>query len=79
KLEALAAAEQRLNAFKVIWIDSKLFQSLEAHRVEKERLEEAAARVAQLANELQPEDFSEDDMLAFENQEDVLMIDYPEE
>ncbi|MCI39612.1 hypothetical protein A2U01_0060844, partial [Trifolium medium] len=52
KLEAIVAAEQRLSAFKVCWIDSKLFQSLEAHRVEKERLEEAAARVAQLANEL---------------------------
>ncbi|PNX65651.1 hypothetical protein L195_g062706, partial [Trifolium pratense] len=30
KLEAIAAAEQRLTAFKVCWIDSKLFQSLEA-------------------------------------------------
>ncbi|CAJ2662111.1 unnamed protein product [Trifolium pratense] len=79
KLEALAAAEQRLNAFKVIWIDSKLFQSLEAQRSESERLEEAAARVAQLANELQPEDIPEDDVLAIQNQEDVLMIDYPEE
>ncbi|PNX67832.1 hypothetical protein L195_g063701, partial [Trifolium pratense] len=47
KLEAIAAAEQHLSAFKVCWIDSKLFRSLEAHRVEKERLEEAAARVAQ--------------------------------
>ncbi|PNX68337.1 hypothetical protein L195_g063934, partial [Trifolium pratense] len=46
KLEAITAAEQRLSAFKVCWIDSKLFRSLEAHRVEKERLEEAAARVA---------------------------------
>ncbi|PNX64962.1 hypothetical protein L195_g062366, partial [Trifolium pratense] len=44
-----------------------------------ERLEEAAARVAQLANELQPEDIPEDDVLAIQNQEDVLMIDYPEE
>ncbi|CAJ2661709.1 unnamed protein product [Trifolium pratense] len=79
KLEALAAAEQRLNAFKVIWIDSKLFQSLEAQRSESERLEEAAARVAQLANELQPEAISEDDVLASQNHEDVLMIDYPEE
>ncbi|MCH80445.1 hypothetical protein A2U01_0001213 [Trifolium medium] len=79
KLEALAAAEQRLNAFKVCWIDSKLFQSLEAQRTENERLEEAAARVEQLSHELQPEDIPEDDVLAVQNQEDVLMIDYQEE
>ncbi|PNX60147.1 hypothetical protein L195_g060041, partial [Trifolium pratense] len=41
---------------------------------ESERLEEAAARVAQLANEVQQED-----VLASQNQEDVLMIDYPED
>ncbi|CAJ2661797.1 unnamed protein product [Trifolium pratense] len=79
KLEALAAAEQHLSAFKVCWIDSKLFQNLEAHRVEKERLEEAAARVAQLANELHHEDATEEDVLNVLNQDDVLMIDYPEE
>ncbi|CAJ2666665.1 unnamed protein product [Trifolium pratense] len=79
KLEALVAAEQRLSAFKVCWIDSKLFQSLEAHRVEKERLEEAAARVAQLANELHQEDAPEEDVLDVLNQDDVLMIVYPEE
>ncbi|CAJ2667997.1 unnamed protein product [Trifolium pratense] len=79
KLEEIAAVEHRLNAFKssesgVIWIDSKLFQSLAAQRSESERLEEAAARVAQLANEVHQED-----VLASQNQEDVLMIDYPEE
>ncbi|CAJ2657512.1 unnamed protein product [Trifolium pratense] len=79
KLEEIAAVEHRLNAFKssesgVIWIDSKLFQSLEAQRSESERLEEAAARVAQLANEVHQED-----VLASQNQEDVLMIDYPED
>ncbi|CAJ2645069.1 unnamed protein product [Trifolium pratense] len=79
KLEAIAAAEQRLSAFKVCWIDSKLFQSLEAHRVEKERLEEAAARVAQLANELHQEDAPEEDVLDVLNQDDVLMIEYQEE
>ncbi|CAJ2640904.1 unnamed protein product [Trifolium pratense] len=79
KLEALVAAEQHLSAFKVCWVDSKLFQSLEAQRVEKERLEEAAARVAQLANEIQQEDALEEDVLDVLNQDDVLMIDYPEE
>ncbi|CAJ2633264.1 unnamed protein product [Trifolium pratense] len=79
KLVALAAAEQCLSAFKVCWVDSKLFQSLEAHRVEKERLEEAAARVAQLANELHHEDATEEDVLNVLNQDDVLMIEYPEE
>ncbi|CAJ2652132.1 unnamed protein product [Trifolium pratense] len=79
KLEEIAAVEHRLHAFKssesgVIWIDSQLFQSLEAQRSESERLEEAAARVAQLANEVHQED-----VLASQNQEDVLMIDYPEE
>ncbi|PNX59317.1 hypothetical protein L195_g059630, partial [Trifolium pratense] len=48
-------------------------------RSEADRLEEAAARVAQLANELQPEVIPEDDVRAIQNQEDVLMIDYPEE
>ncbi|MCI74872.1 hypothetical protein A2U01_0096136, partial [Trifolium medium] len=50
--------------------------------IENERLEEAAARVAELANELQNEDATAEDVLvvlASQNQEDVLMIDYPEE
>ncbi|PNY02011.1 envelope-like protein, partial [Trifolium pratense] len=36
KLEAITATAQRLSAFKVCWIDSKLFQSLENQRVENE-------------------------------------------
>ncbi|XP_045791745.1 uncharacterized protein LOC123886473 [Trifolium pratense] len=78
KLAAIAATARPMSAFKECWIDSKLFQSLEAHRVEKERLEEAAARVAQLANELHQEDAPEEDVLDVLNQDDVLMIDYPE-
>ncbi|CAJ2645570.1 unnamed protein product [Trifolium pratense] len=74
KFAAIAATARHMSVFKECWIDSKLFQSLEAHRVEKERLEEAAARVAQLANELHQED-----VLDVLNQDDVLMIDYPEE
>ncbi|PNX98634.1 hypothetical protein L195_g021885 [Trifolium pratense] len=79
KIEAITATAQRLSAFKVCWVDSKLFQSLEAQRVENERLEEAAARVAQIANKLNQEDAPVDDVLDVLNQDDVLMLDYQEE
>ncbi|CAJ2652018.1 unnamed protein product [Trifolium pratense] len=82
KLVAIAAAVRRMSEFKDCWVDSTLLQRLEDQRTENERLEEAAARVAELANELQNEDATEEDVLdvlASQNQEDVLMIDYPEE
>ncbi|CAJ2645229.1 unnamed protein product [Trifolium pratense] len=82
KLVAIAAAVRRMSEFKDCWVDSTLLQRLEDQRIETERLEEAAARVAELANELHHEDATEDDVLdvlASQDQEDVLMIDYPEE
>ncbi|MCH95460.1 hypothetical protein A2U01_0016436, partial [Trifolium medium] len=82
KLVAIAAAVRRMSEFKDCWVDSTLLQRLEDQRIETERLEEAAARVAELANELHNEDATEEDVLdvlASQNQEDVLMIDYPEE
>ncbi|CAJ2652376.1 unnamed protein product [Trifolium pratense] len=79
KLAAIAATARHMSVFKECWVDSKLFKSLEDQRIENERLEEAAARVAQLANELHQEDAPEEDVLDVLNQNDVLMIDYPEE
>ncbi|CAJ2673749.1 unnamed protein product [Trifolium pratense] len=79
KLAAIAGAMRRLSAFKDCWIDSTLLQRLEDQRIENERLEEAAARVAELANELHNEDTTGEDVLNVLNQDDVLMIDYPEE
>ncbi|CAJ2640633.1 unnamed protein product [Trifolium pratense] len=79
KLAAISAAVRRLSAFKDCWVDSTILQRLEDHRIENERLEEAAARVAELANELHNEDATEEDVLNVLNQDDVLMIDYPEE
>ncbi|CAJ2637997.1 unnamed protein product [Trifolium pratense] len=79
KLAAISAAMRRLSAFKDCWVDSTLLQRLEDQRIENERLEEAAARVAELANELHNEDATEEDVLNVLNQDDVLMIDYPEE
>ncbi|PNX67866.1 hypothetical protein L195_g063715, partial [Trifolium pratense] len=61
------------------WVDSTILQRLEDQRIENEHLEEAAARVAELANELPIEDATEEDVLNVLNQDDVLMIDYPEE
>ncbi|CAJ2673835.1 unnamed protein product [Trifolium pratense] len=81
KLVAIAAAVRRMSEFKDCWVDSTLLHRLEDQRFETARLEEAAARVADLANELHNEDTTEDDVLdvlASQNQEDVLMIDYPE-
>ncbi|CAJ2633364.1 unnamed protein product [Trifolium pratense] len=79
KLAAISAAVRRLSAFKDCWVDSTILQRLEDQRIENERLEEAAARVAELANELHNEDATEEDVLNVLNQDDVLMIDYPEE
>ncbi|CAJ2672550.1 unnamed protein product [Trifolium pratense] len=70
KFAAVSAAVMRLNAFKDCWVDSKLFKSLEDQRIETERLAEAAARLAQQADELHQEDAPE---------ADVLMIDYQED
>ncbi|MCI84185.1 hypothetical protein A2U01_0105461, partial [Trifolium medium] len=64
--------------FKDCWVDSTLLQSLEDQRIENERLAEAAARLAEELPEITQEDAT-DDVLASQNQEDVLMIDYPEE
>ncbi|PNX99121.1 hypothetical protein L195_g022384 [Trifolium pratense] len=78
KMEAIAAAEHRLQAFKICWIDSKLFQSLDNQRIESQRLEEAADRVAKLVNELPQEDIPEDDVLAIQNQDlpEVLLLEW---
>ncbi|CAJ2653111.1 unnamed protein product [Trifolium pratense] len=70
KFAAVSAAVMRLTAFKDCWVDSKLFKSLEDQRIENERLAEAAARIAQLADELNQEDAPD---------ADVLMIDYQED
>ncbi|CAJ2644893.1 unnamed protein product [Trifolium pratense] len=70
KFAGVSAAVMRLNAFKDCWVDSKLFKSLEDQRIENERLAEAAARLAQQADELDQEDASD---------ADVLMIDYQED
>ncbi|CAJ2645698.1 unnamed protein product [Trifolium pratense] len=78
KLAAIAGAVRRLSAFKDCWVDSTLLQSLEDQRIEYERLAEAAARLAEETSELNQEDAT-DDVLASQDQEDVLMIDYPEE
>ncbi|CAJ2671174.1 unnamed protein product [Trifolium pratense] len=78
KLVAIAAAVRRMSAFKDCWVDSTLLQSLEDQRIENERLAEAAARLAAETSELNQEDAT-DDVLASQDQEDVLMIDYPEE
>ncbi|PNX66517.1 hypothetical protein L195_g063088, partial [Trifolium pratense] len=76
KLVAIAAAVRRLSSFKDCWVDSTILQSLEDQRIENERLEDAAARVAELAQELHNEDATEEDVLNVLNQDDVLMIDY---
>ncbi|PNX58901.1 hypothetical protein L195_g059418, partial [Trifolium pratense] len=65
KFAAVSAAVLRLNAFKDCWVDSKLFKSLEAQRIETERLAQAAERLVQEAAVL-PND-------------DVLMLDYQED
>ncbi|XP_045791187.1 uncharacterized protein LOC123885891 [Trifolium pratense] len=70
KFAAVSAAVMRLTAFKDCWVDSKLFKSLEDQRIENERLAEAAARIAQQADELNQEDAPD---------ADVLMIDYQED
>ncbi|CAJ2645748.1 unnamed protein product [Trifolium pratense] len=78
KLVAIAAAVRRLSAFNDCWVDSTLLQRLEDQRIENERLAEAAARLAEELPEINQEDAT-DDVLASLNQDDVLMIDYPEE
>ncbi|CAJ2654737.1 unnamed protein product [Trifolium pratense] len=78
KLVAIATAVRRMSEFKDCWVDSTLLQSLEDQRIENERLAEAAARLAEELPELNQEDATED-VLASQDQEDVLMIDYPEE
>ncbi|PNX89527.1 hypothetical protein L195_g045647, partial [Trifolium pratense] len=65
KIAALPAAVLRLNTFKDCWVDSKLFKSLEAQRIESGRLAPTAERIAQEAVVL--------------HQEDVLMLDYQED
>ncbi|XP_045801129.1 uncharacterized protein LOC123895000 [Trifolium pratense] len=70
KFAAVSAAVRRLTAFKDCWVDSKLFKSLEDQRIENERLAEAAARIAQQADEMNQEDAPD---------ADVLMIDYQED
>ncbi|PNX81636.1 hypothetical protein L195_g037660 [Trifolium pratense] len=70
KFAAISAAMRRLTAFKEFWVDSKLFKSLEDQRIENERIAEAAARIAQLADEQNQEDAPD---------ADVLMIDYQED
>ncbi|XP_045791417.1 uncharacterized protein LOC123886122 [Trifolium pratense] len=70
KFAVVSAAVMRLTAFKDCWVDSKLFKSLEDQRIENERLAEAAARIAQQADELNQEDAPD---------ADVLMIDYQED
>ncbi|PNX63703.1 hypothetical protein L195_g061761, partial [Trifolium pratense] len=47
KLVAISAAVKRLSTFKDCWVDSTILQHLEDQRIENERLEEAAARVAE--------------------------------
>ncbi|PNX56432.1 hypothetical protein L195_g058203, partial [Trifolium pratense] len=59
------ADEVLLNVFKNCWVDSKLFTSLEAQRIESERLAQETEEIAQEAATL--------------HQEDVLMIDYTED
>ncbi|CAJ2637790.1 unnamed protein product [Trifolium pratense] len=78
KLVAIAAAVRRLSAFNDCWVDSTLLHRLEDQRIENERLAEAAARLAEELPEINQEDAT-DDVLASLNQDDVLMIDYPEE
>ncbi|CAJ2654832.1 unnamed protein product [Trifolium pratense] len=78
KLVAIAAAVRRMSEFKDCWVDSPLLQSLEDQRIENERLAEAAARLAEETSELNQEDATAV-VLASQDQEDVLMIDYPEE
>ncbi|CAJ2638234.1 unnamed protein product [Trifolium pratense] len=70
KFAVVSAAVMRLTAFKDCWVDSKLFKSLGDQRIENERLAEAAARIAQQADELNQEDAPD---------ADVLMIDYQED
>ncbi|CAJ2637530.1 unnamed protein product [Trifolium pratense] len=70
KFATVSAAVRRLTAFKDCWVDSKLFKSLEDQRIANERLAEAAARLAQQADELNQEDAPD---------ADVLMIDYQED
>ncbi|CAJ2638207.1 unnamed protein product [Trifolium pratense] len=78
KLVAITAVVRRLSAFNDCWVDSTLLKRLEDQRIENERLAEAAARLAEELPEINQEDAT-DDVLASLNQDDVLMIDYPEE
>ncbi|CAJ2647315.1 unnamed protein product [Trifolium pratense] len=67
---AKVVAMSHMSTFKDFWIDSTLFKNLEAQRIENERIAEAAARFAQIADELHQEVTPEAAVLLIDHQED---------